>query len=797
MSIARKINLALLLFFSVLIAHGQPQKVMQTLPSNHVVIGAFASLENATHFTEDASKNHPEVKFQINPVRQLYYVYVQKTNNRVRAFAEARSLRKESGYWDTWVYYGILGESLDATSSGTEASMAVDANVIQRLKVDQEDAAADQIKAFSMSEEPTGLDLNEMVRRAPTKQLKDHYKDIQDVKKSASEVDMATKVIVLKDDDSGRQSLRTLGYEIKEGEPIKGFFDSRNNILVINATESQAGESFHEGLKPVINFLKKKNPEVYESFVLKATSVKHPKNDKTYGELSPTGEEALANMMADVAKGHFENSTELKGEATTLMHNILEAVGLASTDLALDNTHQKVTADNLSEAVLEAKAEEPTGLDLNDLIIGAKTQQQKHHYEVIQEVKGSVSKLDAATKVIVFKDDNEGRAALRSLGYDIEDDKPITGFFDSKNNILAINATESKVEEPFHEGLKPVVKFLKKKNPQLFETFAKQASTMKHPTKGKTYGELTGTDEEALGNMMADVANGYFDNTTDLKGEATTVMKKILESLGVTPPELALSSKHLKTTASNLAIAVREATGFDAEGNRKFRFNLYNTMNAKNVKGEVDLVNSAGKKLISYPGNEVSQVRKADASGDIILACEVLGYRKLLFKLNYDNPFLTEGVTRGDDGEAIIPFGLVRLQKGDIAVMYNVYFYRDAAIMRPESKYEINNLLAMMNENPAYKILIHGHTNGNAAGKIITMSESKNYFSLTDTKDSRGSAKKLSEERATVIRDYMVDQGISTDRMEIKAWGGKRPLYDKNHSLAQTNVRVEIEIIEN
>jgi len=68
---------------------------------------------------------------------------------------------------------------------------------------------------------------------------------------------------------------------------------------------------------------------------------------------------------------------------------------------------------------------------------------------------------------------------------------------------------------------------------------------------------------------------------------------------------------------------------------------------------------------------------------------------------------------------------------------------------------------------------------------------------LSDTKEGRGSAKRLSEERALVIKEYLVNQGIAADRMEIKAWGGNRPLYDKNHSLAQSNVRVEIEILEN
>lgn len=116
--------------------------------------------------------------------------------------------------------------------------------------------------------------------------------------------------------------------------------------------------------------------------------------------------------------------------------------------------------------------------------------------------------------------------------------------------------------------------------------------------------------------------------------------------------------------------------------------------------------------------------------------------------------------------------------------------------MRPESRYEVNSLLDMMRENPKYKIKIHGHTNGKAAGRIIRVGESKNFFSLTDTREGYGSAKKLSEERARVIHDYLINEGIDAKRLHIKAWGGKRPVTDKLHALAHTNVRVEIEILE-
>ena len=149
-----------------------------------------------------------------------------------------------------------------------------------------------------------------------------------------------------------------------------------------------------------------------------------------------------------------------------------------------------------------------------------------------------------------------------------------------------------------------------------------------------------------------------------------------------------------------------------------------------------------------------------------------------------------------EDGKITVPFELVRLRKGDYAVMYNVYFFKDAAIMRPESKYEVDALVEMMQENPKYKIRIHGHTNGNSSGKIIYMGDSQNFFSLEGGRNSNGSAKALSEARANIIRDYLISNGVEAERMEVKAWGGKKALYDKNSARAKENVRVEVEILE-
>jgi outer membrane protein OmpA-like peptidoglycan-associated protein len=230
---------------------------------------------------------------------------------------------------------------------------------------------------------------------------------------------------------------------------------------------------------------------------------------------------------------------------------------------------------------------------------------------------------------------------------------------------------------------------------------------------------------------------------------------------------------------------------------KNFVFTMYRAVDGKVVEGEVEVIDTEkSRKMASYKGNVPVKVSApAGKTGAVSFVCEAFGYRKVQTEFNFRNA--EQNVTVDEAGNIVIPFELFRLQKGDIAVMYNVFFFKDAGIMRPESRFEVNSLLEMLKENPGYKIRIHGHTNGNASGKIISMGESKNFFALTDTKDGYGSAKKLSQERASAIRDYLVTNGIEESRMQIKAWGGKRPLHDKHATRAQENVRVEVEILSN
>jgi outer membrane protein OmpA-like peptidoglycan-associated protein len=227
---------------------------------------------------------------------------------------------------------------------------------------------------------------------------------------------------------------------------------------------------------------------------------------------------------------------------------------------------------------------------------------------------------------------------------------------------------------------------------------------------------------------------------------------------------------------------------------------LFNLTNNEVIDGEVEVVNAETSKLITrVRGNTyITLPNPGTKSGNLTLVSNTFGFRKEQLAINYketEKDTLKPYVTLVGNFY-MINFGLVKIQKGDISTLYNVYFFNDAAVMLPDSKYQLNSLLEMMKGSPSMKIALHGHTNGNGRGKIIYMGQSQDFFKITsDAVTGSGSAKQLSEARAETIKMWLVDQGIDDSRVAVKGWGGSRMIHDKNSSFARKNIRVDVEVI--
>jgi outer membrane protein OmpA-like peptidoglycan-associated protein len=255
----------------------------------------------------------------------------------------------------------------------------------------------------------------------------------------------------------------------------------------------------------------------------------------------------------------------------------------------------------------------------------------------------------------------------------------------------------------------------------------------------------------------------------------------IVDSVAVAEPEVKVADE----------TAPRKAKG------KFFKFAILNPA-GEPFTGNVHHVDlKKGRDIASYKSNEYSDVlRPANREEPMTIICGIFGYKEVTQLVDYANPQLTPGAAQDENGIWTIPFILERLKKGDVSVMYDVSFYKDAVIMVPRSQEELDELVSMMSANAGYKIKIHGHANGTDKRKIIALGKPKNYFDVKGSKQKNGTSKELSKERAEAVRDYLTAHGITENRMEIMAWGGSNMLVSETSASAKLNDRIEIEILE-
>lgn len=108
-------------------------------------------------------------------------------------------------------------------------------------------------------------------------------------------------------------------------------------------------------------------------------------------------------------------------------------------------------------------------------------------------------------------------------------------------------------------------------------------------------------------------------------------------------------------------------------------------------------------------------------------------------------------------------------------LLHNILFDFNSATLLPVSKVELNNLLQLMNQNPEVKVLIKGHTDNVGTG-------ARNL--------------ELSTERAKAVAGYLIENGISKERLSYKGYGATQPIAsnDTEEGRAQ-NRRTEFEIV--
>lgn len=103
----------------------------------------------------------------------------------------------------------------------------------------------------------------------------------------------------------------------------------------------------------------------------------------------------------------------------------------------------------------------------------------------------------------------------------------------------------------------------------------------------------------------------------------------------------------------------------------------------------------------------------------------------------------------------------------------NISFTANSAKLTARSNSSLDQVAKAMREHPEMKLKIEGHADNTERDMM-----------------------KVSEDRATAVKNYLVSKGISADRIEVEGFGETTPIADNGSSAGRTkNRRVEIKVV--
>ncbi|MEO8761421.1 MAG: OmpA family protein [Bacteroidia bacterium] len=163
------------------------------------------------------------------------------------------------------------------------------------------------------------------------------------------------------------------------------------------------------------------------------------------------------------------------------------------------------------------------------------------------------------------------------------------------------------------------------------------------------------------------------------------------------------------------------------------------------------------------------------------IKCTAFGYKNAMQTVTIDSINNTVDIL-------LQPF-----KEGENFVMKTIYFFPNTYALKKSSYDELQKLLQFLLSNQTVHIEIQGHTNGDHH-----IAKNKAYSKLGEEWNYEGSAKRLSQKRAEAIKNYLETNGITSERLEAKGYGGKKPIIKdaQTNEEGQLNIRVEVSILK-
>ena len=116
------------------------------------------------------------------------------------------------------------------------------------------------------------------------------------------------------------------------------------------------------------------------------------------------------------------------------------------------------------------------------------------------------------------------------------------------------------------------------------------------------------------------------------------------------------------------------------------------------------------------------------------------------------------------------------IKEGESVVLKNVFFETNKYDLKPQSKVELDKLVDFLTKNPTVVIELGGHT---------------------DNVGNSNSNQILSDNRAKAVYNYLVEKGITTERLSTKGYGDTQPIASNDTEEGRAeNRRTEFKVLK-
>jgi outer membrane protein OmpA-like peptidoglycan-associated protein len=183
--------------------------------------------------------------------------------------------------------------------------------------------------------------------------------------------------------------------------------------------------------------------------------------------------------------------------------------------------------------------------------------------------------------------------------------------------------------------------------------------------------------------------------------------------------------------------------------------------------------------VISFPNGERENIPADPETGSFVIELPVGTYTIKAGHPEHQSQTQEVRVEAGKETFVTFtlkPFEKIRITKEKIEIKEQIQFKTGKATILPPSYSILNEIARVLKENPEIKLIIEGHT------------------------DNVGNPQKnkiLSQKRADAVREYLLSQGISQDRLTAIGYGQERPIADnRTEEGRRLNRRVEFKIVQ-